>query len=1006
MVSFQAILLLTGSLVVSFLLGWVMTKFRFLKIKYFVSEKEGGTISKKPLANYAQKYGKIFPYLPSFGVGWSVFGVILTINAFYREKLVEVSDYDFLYNSITAWIVITGVILAVVPLSLLFKTIDLPRTIREEAEGTFAKLILAVVFLGFVAAIITLELNFFAITMLTLLLVPTLISAWFAGEFYAIFTIRQYYKTKGWDYIAGKSVGEGAKGKIMQSLSGFTFILALLTPLLALNTFIGLFAQSNDTGGPLGSVTEGLVANWLQSLIIFLLLLGPLLAIATQPAGFLELTLNSEVYSTLSRFDWEEFNRRSNKAQDIINVRPYSKRIMSGVLALFIGFLMYVSILSLGGLVTEFNLTIGEGLEKLPQAIKFIEIPILLLVIFRILRSLVEEKEVMDIANLGLKEKRDVTSWMFWALQNIYVRNYDELNKNLDELLADPVTAENHRVYFFKGLIEAYADDNQKAEKYFLKATELKPNWADGWLEVSVTRYFQGKHHEALEPLLKAAKLKKGWKTAHFNLGRLYDVLGEPEKALKSYQRSLKIDSEDAKVWANMVAIYIKLDQQEKAIEVAKRALEIDPDDHVALVNMGIAYKDLGKIEESQKIQDSLLKTHGDNVVVLQSIATDCLIKEKYQEAIEINDKIIALGQVNAINLPNIAQAYYKAGDLKSTVDIIEQYLEKYPDHLMIRFLLGEVYMDANVIEKALEQFEFIVEKDESFETALLKLGSCYGRLNLFDDALVALTRAKVILPDDPDVFFNLGLSKAMTDKTDFDEDYERALELKFNKHYLSIWIQSKSKMGTLTEEWFDEIIAKYSPVSSEQEVVNTIGQSYKTMDMREEAVNYLEKAVALGVNYKIMNDLAILYLQGNELEKAQKLLLTIIEGEKSAGAYNNLAITYLNQGDGEKALELFLTSYDQFPEDTQTISNIAAVLTQNNRYEEAIPYFRIIAEREPINYGVMIELARCLALVNEVELSKEEFNKALTLAEQEGNEQAITQIKEFLGYLEGNEEE
>ncbi|MCG3218518.1 MAG: hypothetical protein KAR35_05910, partial [Candidatus Heimdallarchaeota archaeon] len=132
-----------------------MTKFRFLKIKYFVSEKEGGAISKKPLANYAEKYGKIFPYLPSFGVGWSVFGVILTIIAFYRDKLVNSSDYDFLYNSITAWIIISGIILAIVPLSLLLNAIDLPRTIREEAEGTFAKIILAVVIIGLIAGIIT-----------------------------------------------------------------------------------------------------------------------------------------------------------------------------------------------------------------------------------------------------------------------------------------------------------------------------------------------------------------------------------------------------------------------------------------------------------------------------------------------------------------------------------------------------------------------------------------------------------------------------------------------------------------------------------------------------------------------------------------------------------------------------------------------------------------------------------------------------------------------------------
>jgi tetratricopeptide (TPR) repeat protein len=187
---------------------------------------------------------------------------------------------------------------------------------------------------------------------------------------------------------------------------------------------------------------------------------------------------------------------------------------------------------------------------------------------------------------------------------------------------------------------------------------------------------------------------------------------------------------------------------------------------------------------------------------------------------------------------------------------------------------------------------------------------------------------------------------------------------------------------------------------------MDTIGQAYRTMNMREEAIYFLEKAVALEVNYRIMNNLAILYLQGKEIEKAQEILLVIIEGEKTAGAYNNLAITYLNQGDGEKALELFLTSYEQFPEDTHTISNITSVLTQDNRYEEAIPYYRIIVERQPMDYGAKVELARCLALVNEIEESKEEFNKALKLAEEEKNEEVVIQIKEFLGYLEGSEEE
>jgi tetratricopeptide (TPR) repeat protein len=710
------------------------------------------------------------------------------------------------------------------------------------------------------------------------------------------------------------------------------------------------------------------------------------------------------MYTTLSNFDWEEFNRKTRKARDIIEVRPYSQRVMAGILALFVSFILYVALLSLGGLVTTLDLPVETGLHKLPEALKFIEVPILLLVIGNVLWSLNEEKEIIDIAELGRKEKRDVTSWTFWILEKLYMAEYAPVHENLDELLSKLETSQNHRTLFYKGLTLALEGKNKESEAYFKQSVAVNPKFADGWMELGVINYFEGHHQEALEFLHHAAKLKRS-KTVFYNIGRVYDVLNDNEQALKAYQKAVKLDPTDYKVWANITAPLIHLGRIKEAVRDGQKALEYEPLDYVAMVNLSIALEKDGQLEASKVLQEKLQELHADNPQVLTSLASTRMQAEDIAGALELYDKLISLDGVTTANLSDVAFAFTKAGRPQDAIQVVQEFVQANPEDIRSRFLLGESYLGQNMVEQALTEFAFIAKREPIYETTLLKLGSCYGMLGRFPEALDVFMKAKDVLPDNADVWYNLALSKSMVGQTDFDDDFRKALQFArpFRAQFLTIWMQARAKINTLDQDWLDQIITELSPHTSLAELYATIGSGFQVLERFDDAVKYFQMSLEQEPNLQVKDALGLLYLNLQQFAQAERIFRELIANQPSIGAYNNLAVSLLRSGQVENGLTVLLEAHENhFPEDLTILGNIAYIYTQSKRYPEAIPYYEKMIVLNPDDYLTRNNLGKCLALADRVEEAQEQFKKALNQAQRAGDADATKQIQEFLQQLNG----
>ncbi|MFW9992515.1 MAG: tetratricopeptide repeat protein [Candidatus Odinarchaeota archaeon] len=997
---------------ISLSIGWLFNKFRIFKVNYLVQAEgepvEDDRISHHSLGEFRERYRFLLSLIPPVSAGWAVFGILLTILTFYRDVLAASESEAAIFPALLqVWLLASASVLAIVPVSLILKRIDLPEALGEAIRSRFSVLILLVILTGITVATVTLSLQPVSIILLVLLIIPCTISSWYAGEFYAIFTIRQFYASRGWDYIKGKGVRQGIKGKISRLIGFILFLLALAAPVLAINSLWGVLTRTTESGGLIGTLMSEVLSfpGWLAlffHVLVFALILGPLITIATQPTGFLELTLNSNIYSTLSNFDWEDFNRKSAKMKDIINVRPYKTRVMAGVLAIYVSFIMYVAIISFGGLVASLALPVGDlGLEKLQEALKLVEVPVLLLVISHVLIDLRAEREVMDIANLSLKEQRDVTGWTFWVLQHLYQNDYEIINNNLDELLADPVTKADHRAHFYKGLTLALEGDNAGAETYFRRSADLNPKYSDAWMELGIVQYFQGKREEALVSLQEAAKYKN-WYLVYFNLGRTYDILGRIDEAREFYLKALKKNSKDFKSWANLTAIYVKLGQLDEAITAGERALELEPGDHIAKINLSIAYQKAKRTIESKKIVDELLTSHGSNVTVLEHLAVGRMLENDYQGAVELYGRIVELEGVSAFNLPDLSVAYDKLGRGAEAVQVVEKYLAVNPDDLKVRFLLGEIFIHLNQFEQAINQFEIISERDKSYETVLLKLASSYGRLQRFEEALDTLLEAKDILSDNADVHYNLGLTKAMLGRTDFDDDFNRSLQLEFNPQFLSIWLQARAKANTLNDEWIGQVTQDLGRKIPLKQVYAAIAGGFGVLGDNERARSYYQKALEEDPDaIEILKQAGLFNLQQQNFEEARNIYKKLVELEQAVESYANLGVALLRLGKVEEALQSFIEGHQLYPEDQITLGNIAMVYAQTKRYAEAVPYYEKLVKLVPGDYQTRTSYARCLALINQPEMALEQLNTALEQARRSGDEAAVVSINELLGYLQ-----
>ena len=145
-------------------------------------------------------------------------------------------------------------------------------------------------------------------------------------------------------------------------------------------------------------------------------------------------------------------------------------------------------------------------------------------------------------------------------------------------------------------------DSLQKAAFCFRKATELRPNWAEGWAGLGTMQTRSSQHEEGIESYKKSIELKANQPRVHLSLGHVYKTTGNQEACISSYNEAISFDNNFGEAYWSLANLKTyKFSGEEISIMEKKVELTEVPEREKVhfLFSLGKALEDMGNYDES-----------------------------------------------------------------------------------------------------------------------------------------------------------------------------------------------------------------------------------------------------------------------------------------------------------------------------------------------------------------------------------------------------------------------
>jgi tetratricopeptide (TPR) repeat protein len=373
--------------------------------------------------------------------------------------------------------------------------------------------------------------------------------------------------------------------------------------------------------------------------------------------------------------------------------------------------------------------------------------------------------------------------------------------------------------YRYRGSSQIFFENCTASMEDAETALSLNPEYAAAWAVRGMADECSGDIDQMMVDYQKALSIDPSLSFVHHNLGYYYMENGEYEKTLQEYTLALEIDPNRALNWSSMADLNFKLGQYQECIINANKALEVDPEYWFAYSNRAFC-------------QDFM----GNNAASLKD----------YKIYVEHAD-------ADATTWYNLGLNQRETGDNEAAVISYTKALELDPSYYAAHINRGNVYIDLEEYQKALDDFNIAIQISDQ-PNAYSGRGDAYYGLKKYDKAI---------------------------------EDFNMALSLDPGKaHYYCMLSLSYFEI----EEYQDsidaaEISLEINPDCGGQKLVETTARSHYALKNYDQALVYINKALAmddydlghyyrgiiyqtLGNNQEAIKDLELFTVQAQPPEK------------------------------------------------------------------------------------------------------------------------------------------
>lgn len=416
------------------------------------------------------------------------------------------------------------------------------------------------------------------------------------------------------------------------------------------------------------------------------------------------------------------------------------------------------------------------------------------------------------------------------------------------------------------------------------------------------------------------------------------------KEALSEFEQCLLMNPQGpADIRLGMGLCHYQLDNFERAKQCFERVLQLDPNNVSALIYLAII--DLNSRDEEllqNAVKNYLKRAYSldpGNSQVLNLLGNHFFFRrevDKTEELVFAAFHNTKSPKIKAESCYNMARAYHHKKDYDSAFKYYYRIVSRlWPEYTLARYGLGQLYIQRNEIDKAVEEFEQILKVDpENLETNLA-LGNLYARKR---DSKKSLAYLKKVLKKDP-------------------ENINALLRIgEHERHQIQLALDSLKEALTIIEEGETELVVTH-------ELYNNIAVHYYKLGKNTESEEYFKKALSLA-ECNVMDNLDDLHQAievkhlslvynfarfkevSKSLDDAQKLYLKIVAQHPSyINAYLRLGKIQQKNGNHEKAIHFCKLATSLEPNNAATWAFLGQTYLEQNNYTEAQKAFEYITQ-------------------------------------------------------------
>ena len=287
-----------------------------------------------------------------------------------------------------------------------------------------------------------------------------------------------------------------------------------------------------------------------------------------------------------------------------------------------------------------------------------------------------------------------------------------------------------------------------KDSKYFLTNLGKKQTLGAYFSNVGLVMYRATKSQIAIFYLEQSASINPQSIDALNNLGNIYSELKQHDQSIHAYERALKADPGNFSTLFNLSLAYMETEAFDKAEEALLQAIQINPRYHLAHEMLTRIYM------KERKFASALL-----HLKIMKRLQPGQLLTE-----LNIGTVLLEMGQAD------LALKY------------LEDLQARYPQAIEINQRMAEAYYRQKEYQKAIVQYEFVIDRAPRFIENYIQLGWVHYQMRSVAKAIEVTQQGLRANPQTnrltPLAYMNLGFYHVLEKKFDAAEKwYQKVLD-------------------------------------------------------------------------------------------------------------------------------------------------------------------------------------------------------------------------------------